>query len=85
MNPVRQAHPYGLPLRQVRKHGQPRIDDPARTAFVAALGMDETAWLRATRDHHTLYVAGLVDTATGWLLDVMADRTASGDALAVTP
>lgn len=30
-------------MRQVRKHGQPRIDDPARTAFVAALGMDETA------------------------------------------
>jgi len=43
---------------------------------VTALGMDETAWLRANRWHHTLYVSGLVDTATGRLLDVVPDRTA---------
>ena len=60
----------------VRGHGQPLIDDPARLADVTALGMDETAWLKANRDHHTLYVSGLVDTATGRLLDVVADRTA---------
>jgi transposase len=60
----------------VRGYGQPLIDDPARLADVTALGMDETAWLKANRDHHTLYVSGLVDTATGRLLDVVADRTA---------
>ncbi len=59
------------------RHGQPRVDDPARTAFVSALGMDETAWLRANRHHHTTYVSGLVDTATGRLLDVVPDRTAT--------
>jgi transposase len=38
--------------------------------------MDETAWLRADRRHHTLYVSGLVDTSAGRLLDVVPDRTA---------
>jgi transposase len=63
--------------RAVWDHGKPRVDDPARTADVAALGMDETAWLQANRDHHTLYVSGLVDNATGRLLDVVEDRTAT--------
>jgi len=31
---------------------------------------------RANRYHHTTYVSGLVDTASGRLLDVVADRTA---------
>jgi transposase len=57
-------------------YGQPLVDDPARLDDVAMLGMDETAWLRANRWHHTLYVSGLVDTATGRLLDVVQDRTA---------
>ncbi|MDP9405800.1 MAG: hypothetical protein M3O86_04245, partial [Actinomycetota bacterium] len=39
--------------------------------------MDETAFLRANRHHHTTYVSGLVDTATGRLLDVVQDRTAT--------
>jgi len=34
-------------------HGRPRVDDPARLDGVAALGIDETAWLRANRWHHT--------------------------------
>jgi transposase len=38
--------------------------------------MDETSFLRARRDRPTLFVSGLVDTATGRLLDVVADRTA---------
>ena len=63
-------------MRAVWCHGQPLVDDPARLADVTALGMDETSWLRANREHHTLYVSGLVDTATGRLLDVVADRTA---------
>jgi transposase len=43
---------------------------------LTALGMDETSFLRARRDRPTLFVSGLVDTATGRLLDVVADRTA---------
>jgi transposase len=64
-------------MRSVWRHGQPLVDDPARLDGVTALGMDETAFLRANRHHHTTYVSGLVDTATGRLLDVVADRTAT--------
>jgi len=41
------------------------------------LGVDETAFLKANRHHHTLYVTGLVDLRAGRLLDVVADRTAA--------
>lgn len=64
-------------MRAVEAYGRPLVDDPARLAGVRMLGMDETAWLAATRTHHTLYVSGMVDTATGRLLDVVPDRTAS--------
>jgi transposase len=60
----------------VRDHGRGLVDDPDRLAGVTALGMDETAFLRANRRRHTSYVSGLVDTATGRLLDVVEDRTA---------
>jgi hypothetical protein len=63
-------------MRSVVAYGQPLVDDPARLEGVAQLGMDETAFLRANRRHHTLCVSGLVDTATGRLLDVVRDRTA---------
>ncbi len=39
-------------MRAVADHGRPLVDDPARLAAVAALGVDETAWLRANRRHH---------------------------------
>jgi transposase len=35
-------------MRAVRDHGQPLVDDPARLHGVAALGLDETSFLRAT-------------------------------------
>jgi transposase len=63
-------------MRAVERHGRPLVDDPVRLAGVTHLGVDETAWLAATREHHTVYVSGLVDTATGRLLGVVEDRTA---------
>jgi transposase len=42
---------------------------------VAALGLDETSFLKATRVAPTRYVTGLVDLERGRLLDVVADRT----------
>jgi transposase len=63
-------------MRATWHHGAPLVNDPDRLAGVTALGMDETAFLRANRYHHTTYVSGLVDTASGRLLDVVADRTA---------
>src|SRR5262245_29500902 len=53
----------------------PLVDDPARLDGVAALGLDETGFLRATPTTPTRYVTGLVDVAGGRLLDVIADRT----------
>ena len=40
-------------MAAVGRHGQPLVDDPARLEGVEALGMDETAWLRANRTRHT--------------------------------
>ena len=63
-------------MRAVWDHGEPLVEDPDRLDAVAALGVDETSWLKATRWRHTQFVSGLVDTAAGRLLDVVPDRTA---------
>jgi transposase len=62
-------------MRAVADHSQPLVDDPARLDGVAALGLDETSFLRATPTAPTRYVTGLVDVEGGRLLDVIADRT----------
>ena len=62
-------------MRAVREHGRRLVDDPARLHGVAALGLDETSFLRATPTAPTRYVTGLVDLDRGRLLDVVADRT----------
>src|SRR6266545_7279715 len=62
-------------MRAVGDHGQPLVEDPDRLDGVAALGLDETSFLKATRRAPTRYVTGLVDLERGRLLDVVADRT----------
>ena len=62
-------------MRAVPDHGTPLVDDPTRLDGVAALGLDETSFLKATRRAPTRYVTGLVDLEQGRLLDVVADRT----------
>jgi transposase len=62
-------------MRAVADHGTPLVEDPTRLDGVAALGLDETAFLKATRKAPTRYVTGLVDLERGRLLDVVADRT----------
>jgi transposase len=62
-------------MRAVRDHGAPLVDDPRRLAGVAALGLDETSFLKATRVAPTRWVTGLVDLERGRLLDLVADRT----------
>ena len=71
---------WGAVMRAVREHGTPLVDDPARLAGVAALGVDETAFLAATASHGTEFATGLVDlTRTGGssarLLDVVPGRS----------
>jgi transposase len=62
-------------MRAVRDHGGPLVDDPQRLAGVAALGLGETSFLKATRVAPTRWVTGLVDLQRGRLLDLVADRT----------
>jgi transposase len=62
-------------MRAVRDHGGRLVEDPARLEGVAALGLDETSFLKATRMAPTRYVTGLVDLECGGLLDLAADRT----------
>jgi transposase len=53
----------------------PLVEDPGRLEGVAALGLDETSFLKATRLAPTRWITGLVDLERGRLLDVVADRT----------
>jgi transposase len=62
-------------MRAVGDHGAQLVDDPTRLEGVAALGLDETSFLKATRLAPTPWVTGLVDLERGRLLDVVADRT----------
>jgi transposase len=61
--------------RRVGKDAHAVVEDPGRLDGVAALGLDETSFLKATRTAPTRWVTGLVDLEGGRLLDVVADRT----------
>jgi transposase len=61
-------------MRAVRDHGAPLVDDPARTADVTALGVDETTFLHAGPRRRTQFVTGLVDLRHSRLLDVVHGR-----------
>jgi transposase len=60
--------------RAVADH-TPLVDDAARLEGVAALGLDETSFLKATRLAPTRWITGLVDLDCGRLLELVADRT----------
>jgi transposase len=65
-------------MRQVRDRGIPLIDDPTRVAGVSAVGVDETAFLRATGTHPTMFATGIADLTPGRparLLDVVEGRS----------
>jgi len=61
----------------VVRHGTPLVDDPARVDYVRALGIDETSFLSATRDHHTIYATGLVDLDGRILIDMIEGNAAA--------
>jgi transposase len=68
-------------MRRVAELGGPLVDDPARLAGVSGLGVDETAFLRATARASTRFVTGVVDTSPGRparLLDLVNARTGTG-------
>lgn len=55
---------------------EPRIDDPTRILGVEAMGVDETGYLSATKDHPRVFATGIVDVRRGILLDVIEGRSA---------
>ena len=61
----------------VVKVGTLLVDDPARTAGVRALGVDETSFLRAAPGRRSRFVTGLVDLGRSRLLDVVDGRAGS--------
>lgn len=63
-------------MAAVRFYGRPLVDDPARVKKVRKLGIDETAWLKATRDHSTLYATGLVDLERHQIIDLVKGNSA---------
>lgn len=64
-------------MAAVREHGEPLVDDPGRVGQVRALGVDETTWLSATKDHPTLFATGLVDLQAKVVIDVVAGNSAA--------
>ena len=76
-------------MRQVIERGTPEIDDPARLAPVddpvAAVGVDETAYLRSSATRSTTFATGIADLTSSRparLLDVVDGR--SGTVLALS-
>lgn len=61
----------------VAQVGTPLVDDPARTAGVLALGVDETSFLRARPGRRSRFVTGLVDLRRSRLLDIVDGRAGS--------
>ena len=67
-------------MRQVIDRGTPLVDDPARLEDVAAVGVDETAFLRANATRSTTFATGIADLTPGRparLLDVVEGRSGS--------
>jgi transposase len=65
-------------LRIVTTCGGSVIDDPAWLDAPTAIGVDETAFLRATGAHPTMYATGIADLTPGRparLFDVVAGRS----------
>jgi transposase len=63
-------------MNAVIEHGTPLVDDPQRVGRVRQLGIDETSFLRATRDHPTLYATGLVDLRRHIMIDMVGGNRA---------
>jgi hypothetical protein len=64
-------------MNTVIEHGTRLVDDPARVGPVEQLGVDETSFLAANRDHHTVYVSSLVDLRRRILIDMFGGHSAA--------
>ena len=64
-------------MNAVVEHGTPLVDDPDRVGPVCQLGVDETSFLAATREHSTIYATGLVDLEARVVIDMVKGNRAA--------
>jgi len=64
-------------MHAVIEHGTRLVDDPARVGPVTQIGVDETSFLAANRDRHTVYVSTIVDLQRHVVVDVFDGNTAA--------
>ena len=64
-------------MNAVIEHGTRLVDDPDRVGAVTQLGVDETSFLAANRDHHTIYVSDLVDLHRHIVVDMFPGNSAA--------
>jgi transposase len=67
-------------MRQIIQRGTSQVEDPARLQEVTAVGVDETAYLRANATRSTTFATGIADLTPGRsarLLDVVKGRSGS--------
>ena len=63
-------------MNAVVEHGTPLVDDPDRIGRVRQLGVDETSFLKANRQHATVYATGLVDLERRVVIDMTEGNSA---------
>jgi transposase len=63
-------------MNAVVEHGTPLVDDADRIGRVRHLGVDETSFLKATREHATVYATGLVDLQRHVMIDMVEGNSA---------
>jgi transposase len=64
-------------MNAVVEHGTPLVDDPERIGAVTHLGVDETSFLAANRNHATVYATGLVDLQAKVVIDMVEGNSAA--------
>jgi transposase len=63
-------------MEAVIRHGTPLVDAPGRVGATRALGVDETSFLSANREHSTIYATGLVDLDARIIIDMVEGNAA---------
>ncbi len=64
-------------MNAVIEHGTPLVDDPDRIGAVRQLGVDETSFLAANREHATIYATGLIDLERHVVIDMVEGNSAA--------
>ena len=58
-------------MAAVKEHGEPLVENPQRVGSVEKLGVDETSYLAANREHVTIYATGMIDLDRSIIIDMI--------------